>query len=391
LREIIETGGGHESMPAMAGVLSGEQIDSLVAYVTDPGGHPQTAELFQQNCTVCHGTQIPSSETPDAALAAITMGGSHETMPVWGDILTEEQLDALTLYAFEAAAGSPLILGEELFAANCAACHGDFGEGGPNPANPTQTLAPISTAEYLATRDDFTIRAIINQGQPNQGMSPFGLSFGGPLDTEEVDALVTFIRAWQADPPVELPPQFEQAPLLGSPDQVYAQFCAQCHGDNGEGGLGPAFQTAEFHATRSDDQLFRVIDAGHGATAMIAWGEILTNDQIEDLVGLIRTFEEGQGEATTEVSFADDVLPIFEARCVVCHGASGGWAADSYTSVMGTGNNAPVVIPGDPEGSNLGQWLLGTHPNGFMPPAGSLPGDELKTILDWIAAGAFDN
>ncbi len=222
-------------------------------------------------------------------------------------------------------------------------------------------------------------------------MSPFGLSFGGPLDTEEVDALVTFIRAWQADPPVELPPQFEQAPLLGSPDQVYAQFCAQCHGDNGEGGLGPAFQTAEFHATRSDDQLFRVIDAGHGATAMIAWGEILTNDQIEDLVGLIRTFEEGQGEATTEVSFADDVLPIFEARCVVCHGASGGWAADSYTSVMGTGNNAPVVIPGDPEGSNLGQWLLGTHPNGFMPPAGSLPGDELKTILDWIAAGAFDN
>jgi mono/diheme cytochrome c family protein len=395
LREIIETGGGHESMPAMAGILSEEQIESLVAYVTDPGAHPNTEALFEQNCTVCHGDRIPSSESAETALAAITMGGSHETMPVWGDILTDEQLDALTLYAFEAAEGSPLILGQELFAANCAVCHGDFGEGGPNPANPTQTLAPISTAEYLATRDDFTLRAIISQGQPNQGMSPFSLSFGGPLDTEEIDAIVIFIRSWQADPPVELPPDFERAPFLGSAGEVYTQFCTQCHGDNGEGGIGPSFQSAEFHATRSDEGLFRAIDTGHAATAMIAWGQILTNDQIEDLVELLRTFEGGPGDPGDgdggEVSFSGDVLPIFEARCVVCHGASGGWAADSYTSVMESGNSAPVVIPGDPEGSNLGQWLLGTHPNGFMPPGGSLPADEVQTILDWIAAGALDN
>lgn len=392
LRSIIETGGGHLSMPAMAGVLSELEIDALAAYVTDPSAHPDTEDLFEQRCSVCHGTVVPRAESLEAAHDAITMGGSHEIMPVWGQILTSEQLDALTLYAFEAASGSPLILGEELFAANCSVCHGDFGEGGPNPVNPTQTLAPISTAEYLATRDDFTIRAIINQGQPNQGMSPFGLSFGGPLDTEEVDALVTFIRSWQADPPVELPPEVEQAPLIASASEVYGEFCAQCHGANGEGGIGPSFQSAEFQATRSDEGLFRAIDTGHAATAMIAWGQVLSNEQIRGLVELIRTFQEGGGAGgDAEVSFSQDVAPIFAARCAVCHGASGGWSASDYASVMESGDNAPVVVPGDPEGSILGQWLLGTHPNGFMPPGGSLPGAEVQTILDWIAAGALDN
>jgi len=55
---------------------------------------------------------------------------------------------------------------------------------------------------------------------------------------------------------------------------------------------------------------------------------------------------------------------------------------------MESGNSAPVVIPGDPEGSVLGQWLLGTHPRGFMPPAGSLPEVEVETILEWIRSGA---
>ena len=55
------------------------------------------------------------------------------------------------------------------------------------------------------------------------------------------------------------------------------------------------------------------------------------------------------------------------------------------------GKHPPVVVPGDPEGSILGQWLLGTHPGGFMPPGDQLPDPELETILDWIEAGALDN
>ena len=70
---------------------------------------------------------------------------------------------------------------------------------------------PISTAEFLKTRDDFTLRSIIAQGQPNFGMSPFGSAYGGPLDDTSLDALVAYLRSWEQKPPVELPPRW---PLL---------------------------------------------------------------------------------------------------------------------------------------------------------------------------------
>ncbi len=121
-------------------------------------------------------------------------------MPIWGQILTSEQLDALVQYTFQAAQGSPIQLGQGLFAQNCASCHGEFGEGGPNPANAAEIIPPISTAAFLQTRDDSTIRAIIAQGQSDLGMPPFAASNGGLLSDDEIDAIVAFVRSWAANP-----------------------------------------------------------------------------------------------------------------------------------------------------------------------------------------------
>jgi hypothetical protein len=57
---------------------------------------------------------------------------------------------------------------------------------------------------------------------------------------------------------------------------------------------------------------------------------------------------------------------------------------------MSSGDNAPVIIPGDVENSLLAQYLLGTNGD-FMPPIGSMPENEIQAILDWIAAGAENN
>jgi len=395
LGTIIEKGGGHQTMPSMAGVLGEADIALLADYVVDPGEAPEgAAALFEANCTVCHGSRVPSSETMEAAVEIITTGGSHEIMPIWGDILTPEQLSALTDYAYDVAKGDPSVAGREIYAQHCAVCHGDFGEGGLNPANPAFTIAPISTAQYLVTRDDTTIRAIITRGQPDLGMSPFGLAFGGALDGEEVGAVVSYIRSWQANPPVELPPEIERAPLIGDAGEVYRQFCAQCHGADGGGGVGPSFRDPGFQADGADEDLFEAIALGHPATPMIAWGEILSDAQIDGLVSLIRSFYDGPDTDEpdgADVSFSEDVLPILQTSCGACHGSVGGWSADDYTSVTETGNNAPVVVEGDAEGSILGQWLLGTHPGGVMPPGGSLPDSEVEAILQWIRQGALDN
>lgn len=88
-------------------------------------------------------------------------------------------------------------------------------------------------------------------------------------------------------------------------------------------------------------------------------------------------------------TFADNIGPILTARCEVCHGSAGGWSAADYDSVMTTGTNSPVVIPGDPENSLLAQKILGVQTTGaLMPPSGTLPDAEIRTIIDWITAGA---
>lgn len=399
LRNVISQGGLHLEMPPWQEKLNPSELDVLARYVVDPDSVSNGEALFEQYCSSCHGERVPRAVEFYSARDTIASGGGHETMPVWGEVLTQEQLDALVNYTLAAAEGTSLEVGQDLFAQNCATCHGDFGEGGPNPARPGDIIAPISTAEYLKTRDDFTLRAIISQGQPNFGMSPFGSEFGGPLDAEEVDAIVAYMRSWESNPPVELPPEVSTAQVGLSGKEIYAELCAQCHGLNGEGGIGPSLSDTEFQSSRSDQEIFDTINLGHEATAMIGWGEILLPDQIQQLVDFIRTLESDQivpsAEETQDegvVTFSGDVLPIFESKCVVCHGNLGGWDGSTYESTMTTGNNAPVVVPDDPENSLLAQKMLGTHEEGtIMPPSGKLSDDEIQVVLDWIADGAKDN
>ncbi len=402
LSQIISAGGLHLEMPPWQERLSDTELDTLSKYVVNPTAAPEGQALFQTYCAACHGERIPTAENTDSARETIATGGSHQTMPVWGEVLTQEQLDALVSYTLNTAKGTSLEVGQNLFAANCAICHGEFGEGGLNPARPGDVIAPISTAEYLKTRDDFTLRAIITQGQPNFGMSPFGSSFGGPLDDDEVDAIVAYIRSWESNPPVELPPEIaiEETGLSGT--EVYQGLCAQCHGVNGEGGIGPALADAEFQSANSDEEIFTTISDGHETTAMIAWGDILTSEQIQQLVELIRQLEPAPpGEQAAKptpspvasaVSFSADVFPLIAEKCGVCHGTFGGWDASSYESIMTSGNHAPVINRGDADQSILAQMLLDTHMDGIlMPPGKQLPKSEIEPIITWINQGAKDN
>jgi mono/diheme cytochrome c family protein len=313
--------------------------------------------------------------------------------------LTSEQLDALVKYTLDAARGTPLQLGQTLYAQNCAVCHGDFGEGGPNPSRPTEIIVPIGTAEFLKTRDDATLRSIISQGQPNFGMSPFESAYGGPLSADEVDAIVAFIRSWEAKPPVELPPEVAAARVSLDAADVFNQLCTQCHGDKGQGGIGPALNGSGFQIGNTDQQIFNTIDRGHPATPMIAWGAVLTPEQIQGLVAYIRQLKIAEPSGTptpagstasgTARTFTADVKPIFDAKCTVCHGKLGGWDATSYDSVMKTGDHGPVVKPGNASGSLLIEKLLGTQTVGnVMPPGGKLSDADIQIIQDWISGGA---
>src|SRR3990170_3772663 len=287
LRTLISQGGLHLEMPSWRERLSEAELTSLSQFVVDPGSASQAQALYDQHCSACHGERIPVAADLASAREIIASGGAHETMPVWGDVLTAEQLDALVSYALQAASGSPLEVGQRLFSQNCSACHGDFGEGGPNPARAGDIIAPISSSEYLRTRDDATLRAVISAGQPNFGMSPFGTVFGGPLDEEDVSAIVAYLRSWEANPPVDIPPDVPGAVLAVEGAQIFAEVCAQCHGAEGLGGIGPSLADPVFQAGNTDQGIFDTINLGHEATPMIGWGEILSSEQIQQLVEFI--------------------------------------------------------------------------------------------------------
>ncbi|MBI3158735.1 MAG: c-type cytochrome [Chloroflexi bacterium] len=395
LRATILQGGLHLDMPAWGNRLTEEEIRSLAAYVIDPESGADGKPLYQEKCTACHPGRVPSADTLTAAVEIITTGGSHETMPVWGELLTPEQMDALVTYTWDAARGTGSGLGQDIFSQNCSSCHGPFGEGGPNPTRDGDIIAPISTAEYLKTRDDITLRAIIAQGQPNFGMSPFGLAYGGPLDDTAIDALVAFLRAWENNPPVDLPPDVPADTLSLTGGEVFATVCSQCHGVNADGGVGSSLRSTAFRAANTPESIFVTINAGHEDTAMIAWGGILTAQQIQDIVDFLLSLpvsEDGQSGAP---SFRVAVLPILQAKCEICHSASdpgGGWVASDYDSVMTTGDNAPAVIPGDAAASLLAQKIQNLQTFGDkMPPRQDLTPEAIQIILDWIAAGALDN
>ncbi len=393
LRDLISKGGQHLTMPAWQGTLNQADLETLAAYVTNPGSTPAGKTLFGQHCSSCHGDKVPTAPDIEAARKIISTGGAHVTMPVWGKILTPEQLDALVQYTLAASKGEGTEEGAQLFADNCVPCHGQFGEGGPNPARPGDMISPISTADFLKTRDDTTIRSIISQGQPDSGMSPFGSSNGGPLSDDEVDSLVAYIRSWEANPPAVSPPE-APTPVPTQPaqpaltaEEIFKGICAQCHGLNGEGGSGPAINTPEFQAKYDDQALFKLISKGVPSTPMIGIGGVFTDDQINQVVSLVRNLKPGVSQAPT---FSGQVLPILQTRCQMCHNSStklGDWDASSYESVMTSGENAPVVIAGDVQKSLLAQLLQGTNGK-IMPPMGALPQEEIQAILDWIAAGA---
>jgi hypothetical protein len=95
--------------------------------------------------------------------------------------------------------------------------------------------------------------------------------------------------------------------------------------------------------------------------------------------------------APAGVSFAKDVLPIFQQNCIKCHGGEKTEALLSlkdHAGLMAGSENGPVVKPGDAADSELVKLVAA----GKMPKrANRLPDNQIKILTDWVNAGAPNN
>ena len=95
--------------------------------------------------------------------------------------------------------------------------------------------------------------------------------------------------------------------------------------------------------------------------------------------------------AAATVSFAGDVLPILESRCINCHGGDRteeGLSLRTYSEILSGSENGSVVIPNNADHSKLAELIL----NQKMPKRGpKLTPPQVQLIIDWINQGALNN
>jgi hypothetical protein len=136
-----------------------------------------------------------------------------------------------------------MLIGGDQYSIFCADCHGAEGEGGEVigvEGLEGLVLKPINSMDEMYTRSDDTLFNIMNYGQQDLGMPPYGKAYGGELSKTELDAIVTFMRyTW--DDRAEVPEDAAAAfaiPLPG-PDEIPSyeihvqpiikRYCISCH------------------------------------------------------------------------------------------------------------------------------------------------------------------
>lgn len=95
--------------------------------------------------------------------------------------------------------------------------------------------------------------------------------------------------------------------------------------------------------------------------------------------------------ACAAIDFARDVAPILSQHCAECHGPNvqkGKVSLSQRTHLLGEGDWKKVLIPGQPQDSDLIKVISGDEPE--MPKKGAkLSEAEVGTLRQWIAEGAF--
>jgi mono/diheme cytochrome c family protein len=95
--------------------------------------------------------------------------------------------------------------------------------------------------------------------------------------------------------------------------------------------------------------------------------------------------------STEPVVFARDIKPIFEARCIQCHGRGrdkGGLQFDTRETLLKGGDSGPAVVVGKSEASLLIQLVSGLDEDEVMPKKGTrLTPTQVGRLRAWIDQG----
>ena len=292
--------------------------------------------LYAENCAVCHGLNgegigatpplnAPGLQTmPYEEIYKVIARGRFETaMPAWskedGGPLSDYQIGELValiesgdwnatgdrvvnlglapLIPFTTdpdpalleavgslAGGETLQTAITIYASQCVACHGADGLG--------TGIAPALNDAEVRAKDISELERTIVYG--NTGTLMAGWS--NVLTIEEISAMLMLIQRWEEVPTGAIPapdvpiPTTAESIALGG--ELYSANCSRCHGPEGQGKpIAPSLNYKSFLTETSDIALQQIITLGVPGTAMPAWGDRMTEAEIQAIVGFMRQWE----------------------------------------------------------------------------------------------------
>jgi mono/diheme cytochrome c family protein len=188
-----------------------------------------------------------------------------------------------------ASAGS-VELGQRLWGEHCAGCHGVNGRG-DGPAARWLRPAPANLAERHYTRErlaDILWNGVAATAMPGWRDQP----------ERNLAALAAFVRELALDDDDPLP----SSDGLARGAVVYADHCAECHGDTG---AGDGFAAGDFPVPPTDfrgerpslAEALRVMQRGVEGTSMAPWGVRLDGNEMLAVAHYIRQFFEPDDES----------------------------------------------------------------------------------------------
>lgn len=179
--------------------------------------------------------------------------------------------------------GARFEAGAAAFAKYCALCHGAEATG--YAADHAPSL--VSTTFLASASDEYLARGI-REGRPGTAMAPYGKLRGGPLDDEEVNAIIAFLRdrgpAWHPLSPKTVTGDVTRG------EAVYAASCQRCHGTRTDRGDAVHLANIALLSAASDAFLRYAVVHGRPGTPMPVFQGVLGEDEIDNVVALLRSW-----------------------------------------------------------------------------------------------------
>jgi mono/diheme cytochrome c family protein len=191
-------------------------------------------------------------------------------------------------------------------------------EGGPIGVS-------LRSPSFLALASDALLTETILNGRANTAMPSWR-----QFDNREVSDLLAFIRGWQplrsdradvlsAAAWADQPPPAERV-AIGR--KLFRSRCSVCHGEDGEGTIGPSLNNQSVLTVVSNEFLHDTIVDGRPGTAMPAWRQLSTDDVV-DLLALFRSWQTQPAQDLPDLHVAGDWQNgalLYAGMCASCHG-----------------------------------------------------------------------